>query len=273
MPKSQRKVISASRRIDMVGFFPQRLVEVLEKRCPADKVHSVVLWSKDPRNLFTHRMLRSTLKKYDQIFIHFTISGMGKTFLEPRIPSTSESLSLLPGLVDFVGDPQRVMVRFDPIVHLRLPDGSFYSNLNHFDEIARKSVRQNIRDMVTSWMEPYAKVRKRLEGFGISIELLSEACWREEADRLQCRAEKLGVHLKGCCVEGFPSARCIDGERLSILHPRMERASIRKAGGQRTLCGCTESWDVGWYSPCPGGCLYCYARPLVPSELSGDRPH
>ncbi len=256
----------------MVGFFPQRLIEVLEKKCPPEKVHSIVLWTKDPRNLFDHRPLRLTLARYDQLVVHYTISGMGNSYLEPRIPSTSECLALLPKLVGLVGDPQRIRVRFDPIVHLDLPDNKPFSNLKHFQEIARRSAMVNIRDVVISWMEPYKKVCKRLESFGIRIQELTEEAWRIEADWILEQSEKHGVSVLGCCVPKFPGARCIDGEMLSVLHPRMEKASLQKAKGQRERCGCTESWDVGWYNPCPGGCLYCYARPLVPSALTGRRP-
>ncbi|MBI4495717.1 MAG: DUF1848 family protein, partial [Deltaproteobacteria bacterium] len=71
-----------------------------------------------------------------------------------------------------------------------------------------------------------------------------------------------GIDLQFCSMEGFPISRCIDGGRLSEIHPERLPASTRKAGGQRPLCGCTRSLDIGWYSlACHHECLYCYARP------------
>lgn len=266
------KVISASRRIEMVGFFPHQLMEILGKRCPPEKVHTIVLWSKDPRNLLAHRELRRVLRKYDQVFLHFTVSGMGGTYLERGIPSAAESLSLLPKLVAFVGDPRRLRVRFDPIVHLKLPDGRTYTNLDHFVEVARETRRANVRDVTISWMEAYPKVVRRLGKYDVEPLPVSHEAWQREADWIFQQAEDVGIGILGCCVPDLPVSRCIDGELLTVLHPKLCHASLKKAEGQRPRCGCTESWDVGWYNPCPGSCLYCYANPMEPTCLMGDDP-
>lgn len=272
MPPHSLKVISASRRIEMVGFFPQKIIEILGKRCPPEQVHSVVLWSKDPRNLLIHRGLQGVLQEYDQIFLHFTISGMGGSFLEQGIPPTDKSLHILPKLVEFVGDSQRLRVRFDPIVHLKLPDGTVYTNLDRFVDVAKKAVSVNVRDISISWMEAYPKVQRRLKNYGIESLSIGADQWRREADWIFRQAEEIGIGVLGCCVPGLPVSRCIDGELLTVLHPKLFHASLKKAEGQRPLCGCTESWDIGWYNPCPGSCLYCYACPVEPSRLVGPKP-
>jgi DNA repair photolyase len=272
MPSQPLKVISASRRIEMVAFFPQQLISILEKRCPPHRVHSVVLWSKDPRNLLTHGPLQKVLWLYDQVFLHFTLSGMGGSFLEPQIPSTEEGVSVLPKLVEFLGSPLRLRVRFDPIVHLSLPDGRTYTNLNHFVEVARAAREVGAQDVTISWMEAYPKVVRRLRKYGVESLPVTNEQWREEMDWISRQAEGIGVRVLGCCVPGLSVSRCIDGELLTRLHPKQSRASQSKAKGQRPRCGCTESWDIGWYYPCPGGCLYCYARPVEPSRLIGEDP-
>lgn len=272
MMTASHKVISASRRIDMVGFFPYRLIEILEKKCPPERVHSIVLWSKGPRNIIDHKKLRETLRRYEQVILHFTISGMGRSFLESGIPSTEESISLLPALIDFLEDPQRLRIRFDPIVHLKLPDGSVYTNLKHFSTVAMKAVGANVRDVIISWMEPYEKVTRRLKKYNIEPIPLPETEWQREADWVVQQGEHIGIHVLGCCVPGFPSSRCIDGELLTILHPDMLPAPLERAKSQRPACRCTESWDIGWYNPCPGRCLYCYAHPVEPTSLNGLSP-
>jgi hypothetical protein len=71
-----------------------------------------------------------------------------------------------------------------------------------------------------------------------------------------------GMEVHFCSMEGFPVSRCIDGDLLSRLHPDGLNCSRQKARGQRPLCGCTQSLDIGWYSlKCGHGCLYCYATP------------
>jgi DNA repair photolyase len=267
-----KKVISASRRIEMLGFFPEQLADFLDRRCLPEQVHSVVLWSKNPLNLVDHSRIRECLKKYEQVFLHFTITGMGGSYLEPSVPTVEESLEMIPVLVEHLGDPGRMRVRFDPIVHLRLPDGGIYSNVFHFVRVARAAKAAGVIEIITSRMEPYPKVVNRLKKFGITPETLSPSERKKEADWLIGQADEIGVRLFGCCAEGLPAGSCINGHALSHLHPKGEAASTQKAKGQRPLCGCTESWDVGWYYKCPGGCLYCYANPEEPARLGGKKP-
>jgi DNA repair photolyase len=245
----------------MIGFFTDLLVEVTARRCPPERVHTVVLWSKYPEPLLKTAAVRSCLEKYDQVFLHFTITGMGGTRLEPGIPSTDEAIGWIPDLVRFLGDPSRLRIRFDPVVHLVLPDGSRFTNLDAFRPVAEAARTAGVRELVTSWMQAYPKVKRRLARHGIAVLDLTEKERVEERVRLSQTAEAVGVKLVGCCTDGLPGNACIDGRLLSALHPQRAFASDRKAKGQRPLCGCTESWDIGWYATCPGGCLYCYANP------------
>ena len=267
-----KKVISASRRIEMPGFFPEQLAARLEKLCPPETVHTVALWSKHPRNIIDHPGLRKCLQRYRQVILHLTVTGMGGGFLEPNIPPADEVLETLPALIGFLADPERLRMRFDPIVRLRFPDNKIFSNLEDFERVASAAKSAGVNVIVTSWMEAYPKVVKRLQAFGISPLILSDLEWKEESDRLISRATALGIRLIGCCVEGWPSSACIDGTALNRLHPDGKKASVQKARGQRPGCGCTESWDIGWYYRCPGGCLYCYANSATEGSPNGKKP-
>jgi hypothetical protein len=247
----------------MPGFFPEQLAAQLEKRCPPESVHTVVLWSKHPAAILDHPGLRERLRRYRQVTLHLTVTGMGGTFLEPNIPAAGKVLESLPKLVEFLGDPRRLTLRFDPIVHLRLEDGGTFSNIADFEPIARAAGSAGVRSMVTSWMEAYPKVVRRLEESGAFPIALSGSEWKAESDGLASCAAAAGIRLAGCCVPGWPAAACIDGAALNRIHPDGVNASVKRARGQRPGCGCTESWDIGWYYRCPGGCLYCYANPAV----------
>jgi hypothetical protein len=267
-----RKVISASRRIEMPGYFPDRLVRLLDSRCPPDRVHTVVLWSKRPEPILVHRDLARCLGRYSHVFLHLTVTGMGGSFLEPGIPRAGDTLSMIPALAGRLGSARRLTIRFDPIVHLRLSNGERYSNVRHFKGVAEAAARSGIERLTVSWMQSYPKVQSRLERLGIRAEEPSDAEREEEAGRLSAVAGALGLKLNSCCVPRLPVSACIDGRLLSDLHPDRVQASLTKAGGQRPACGCTESWDIGWYHPCPGGCLYCYARPAAGLRSAATPP-
>ncbi|MDZ7721386.1 MAG: DUF1848 family protein [candidate division KSB1 bacterium] len=263
MSEQPNRVISASRRLDMVATQPERLAETLQKKAKPEAVHSVVLWTKNPTNMLQHESLRTCLLEYDQLFLHFTVTGLGGTLLEPGVPSPERVLSFLPALIGFLGDPRRIRIRFDPVIKIQLPDGSFLSNFGYFEQLAPVIAKYGIQDVSTSWVQVYDKVRRRLAQHQLRI---IEPCQEErddQAGKIQDIAEQHGIRMHWCCVNGTPRSRCIDGPLLSQLHPKGAAANCERAGGQRPRCGCTKSWDIGWYYKCDHGCLYCYGQPSV----------
>ncbi len=263
MREDYKKVISISRRLEMVGFFPDKIVEILRHRCLPERTHSLVFWSKNPANLLQHRELRETIKRYDQIFLHLTITGLGGTALEPGIPTPHEVEILLPELIGLIGSPERVRLRFDPILHLTDPGGRFISNLDYFTRVVQLAGKHAIESIIISWCTLYPKVIKRLARLGWKAVPIHQDRKEEELTWLRENAAAGGVILHGCCEEALPISSCIDGKLLSGLHPKGVTANPEHASGQRPGCGCTKSWDIGWYYSCPGGCLYCYGRPSV----------
>ncbi len=51
------------------------------------------------------------------------------------------------------------------------------------------------------------------------------------------------------------------------------RVAKRKDSGQRQLCGCIKSKDIGKYDTCPHGCLYCYANTSPESARCNHSRH
>jgi hypothetical protein len=255
-------VLSASRRTDLVACYPDFLIEKLQDYSP-ERVHTIVIWTKNPENLLTNKHLRTTLSRYSQLYINLTITGLGASVLEPCIPPWQEVTAMLAGLVEFAGDARRISWRFDPIIRAEV-DGELLSNIELFPEIIREISRVGIPLCRTSWVEPYAKVQRRCAKRGVDLMLHSPEERKEHASELSRIAAEHGMEVYFCAMKDFPQSRCIDGELLTSLHPDGLNCSRKRAKGQRPLCGCTQSIDIGWYSQkCPNGCLYCYASPLV----------
>jgi len=257
------KVISASRRIDMVATQPEKLLHLLKTKTPPERVHTLVLWTKNPANMLNLNELYQELLKYDQLFLHLSITGFGATQFEPNVPEPEKIYDQLGDLVDLLKSPQRIRIRFDPIMHFRKTDGACVTNLHYFQTLARHLYKRNIGDVTVSWLQLYPKVIKRLQRLGITGIKQTIGQIQEQSMFLQKIAKDANITLYGCCVPEWPTSKCIDGELYNKLHPKGYRASEARAKSQRDHCGCTESWDIGWYTGCTNGCVYCYANPVV----------
>ena len=260
--QSPALVVSASRRTDLVACHAEYFIEKL-KTYPPEKVHTLVIWTKNPQNMITPGKLKEVLSSYSQLYVHLTITGLGNTILEPNIPEWKNAVKMLPNLVELVKGPERITWRFDPLIAV-IKEGTKISNFALFAEIAEQIKKNRITSCKTSWVEPYKKVTRRLDKKNIKLNILSTEERQLQAKKLEVSAEKSGISISYCSMAGYSRSQCINGKLLNSLHPNGFLCSEKRAKGQRRLCGCTESIDIGWYSlKCNNGCLYCYAEPLI----------
>jgi DNA repair photolyase len=280
-----RKVISASRRTDLVAFFPEWLASVMEQEqarvygpsgytysvdLSLRSVHTIVLWSKNFANLIENSFgLRTALEKYEQLYLHFTITGLGGTLIEKGAPSPEAALAQLDELITIVGNPERISIRFDPVIYWK--DGrEVKTNLRYFETIAPILKTKEIVDVRFSFAQWYRKAKRRAERHSFSYIDPDPEQKCKDAQYLLEVAMRHNLCLYACSQAfltketGILSSACIDGAHLRLLHPNQEPVSTKKDKSQRTECGCTESIDIGSYAQfCPHSCLYCYANPKV----------
>lgn len=280
-----KKVISASRRTDLVAFFPEWLSSVFKDEkaqvygpsgftytvdLSPEAVHTIVLWSKNFSNLLeNHNHLHTALKKYSQLYIHFTITGLGGTFIERGVPAPSEAISQLDPLIKIAGMPERVSVRFDPVVYWK-EDGEIKTNLYYFKKLAPALSSRGIKAVRLSFTQWYGKSVRRAEKHGFLYIDPSQEEKKDAALRLARIAKQQNLRLFSCSqdflsgVPGITPSSCINGSLLQELHPQREPVSIKKDRTQRKECRCTESIDIGSYTQfCPHSCVYCYANPKI----------
>ena len=258
-----RKVISASRRVDLLTFYPdlmlQKLVEIGE-----ENIHTLVIWTKDPKNLFGHKRLRKSLQRIDQIYILLTITGLGGSPLEPKAPATEKALAQLPEVADFVGSPQRIAVRYDPLIDLYDQEETHLTNIDIglFIDILKSASSLGIKRIITSYVTLYPKVIKRLQkcNFQIVDHPISEIKSFIQNQMIPL-AKNFDMKLSTCVFPDLTAMGCIDGRILTELHPRREPCSLAKDPSQRPACHCTKSIDIGQWFSCYHGCLYCYGNP------------
>lgn len=277
-------VISASRRTDLVASFSGWLAGAVQAGkvsvlgpsghsytvdiSPA-RVHTCVLWSKDFRNLIHNRDgLSEALSRYRQLYLHFTITGLGGGPWERGVLDPAEAVGQLDDLIRLTGGPDRVSVRFDPVVFW-MEGSRRQSNLRYFDRLAPELSSRGIRRVRISFAQWYQKSRRRARKYGLDYVDPEPEEKLDKARELADAARSHNLKLYACsqdfltAVPGIEASACIDGALLSELHPEKLTVSMKKDKTQRRECRCTDSIDIGSYSQhCPRSCVYCYANPL-----------
>ena len=271
-------VLSASRLTDMPKFYPNELIEEVEKRRNKGVlIHTLVLWTKHPNSLLVDPLtsyLKSLCDDGIQLYLQLTITGMGQQpmgvdsfgypiVMEPRAPRWEESINSLPEIINLVRNPMRIRLRIDPILRFKDASGVMYSNLEYMPMIIAAAAPMGIKTYSFSFVEDgmHDKVNRRFTKLGATILPPNDEERAKMKKWLGNLCTQYGVGIFSCSVPGFPRSSCIDGALLEQLHDSHMPTS-HKPQLHRPLCGCTDSIDIGGWPPkkCFTGCQYCYAR-------------
>jgi hypothetical protein len=258
-------------RFHVVNPYNQKVSEV-----PAspEHVHTIVFWSKNFGSFLAGNYGERLAGKGYHLFFNFTINSPHPV-LEPHLPPLRDRLVQLKRLCRRFG-PGTIQWRFDPICIFTDAEGRLSDNLDCFEQIAGDASDLGISVCITSLVDHYRKVQRRV-GAQSEVALLDPPL-TEQADRVCRLAETvsgLGMQLQLCCERELldhlgsrapiGAAACIPSQRLiELFGPGISTA---KDKGQRRAagCGCGVSKDIGSYPlhPCRHNCLYCYANPAA----------
>ena len=102
----------------------------------------------------------------------------------------------------------------------------------------------------------------------VDADLIVRLAWRDKA-----LMKHIGIEIKEIAPRGLfgevelpPGAIPLPGNRYFI-------SRHKKDPGQRQLCGCMASKDIGEYDTCPHLCEYCYANSSKQSALANWKRH
>jgi hypothetical protein len=287
MNTATKIVLSASRRTDIPAFYMPWFMTQIDKgqftivnpfnrresvvSASPDHVHSIVFWSKD-FGVFLEKGFGQRLQERGyHLFFNFTINSDSPR-LEPNVPPLPDRLAQLEELCRRF-TPEAINWRFDPICYFKSGNDRIQNNLQGFDRIAEKAAGLGITRCITSFMDDYAKIRKRTAAIPefdfvdppaaekIAQILNMEAVLADKKIRLYtcCEKELLKALPQNSTVE---RSSCIPNDLLQKLFGG--NLSLKQDRGQRVSagCGCRVSVDIGSYRqhPCYHNCLFCYAN-------------
>lgn len=295
MPKA---ILSASRRTDIPAFYMPWFMGGIERgafeavnpynrqrrRVPAGPhaVHSIVFWSKNFGPFLAGNYDRRLRERGYRLFFNFTLNAPSP-FLEPHIPPLKARLDQM-GHLCRRHDPRLITWRFDPVCFFQARgEEILHDNLGGLEAIAAALAAMGIRRCVTSFVDLYPKVAKRLPGAGLHLVDPPPARKRRTLTHMAATLRPHGITLGVCCertvLSGLPAhtgiqaGDCIPGPLLAGLHG--EDMVLKKDPGQRRNKGCTcnVAVDVGSYHdhPCYHNCLFCYANPRPPHQAAAGR--
>jgi hypothetical protein len=170
---------------------------------------------------------------------------------------------------------QKVIWRFDPLV---MTDKIGVEELLRKVEFVGNQLQGYTDKLVFSFADIgiYKRVETNLKRININYREFTPQTMNEFAAGLQELNKKWCFSL-GTCAEqidleqyGIEHNCCIDGELMKRIFAEEEEnlfpviISTNKANlkdkGQRKICGCMISKDIGMYNTCPHYCVYCYAN-------------
>ena len=284
-------VISASRATDIPALYGEWLLNRLKAgyaawRNPYNgrtsyvdfcRSRAIVFWTKNPAPFLP--MLQILDDCMPQYYFQFTLNDYEQEGLEPGLPSLEYRIAVFQELSRRIGS-EKLIWRFDPIIFGGQLDA--IELLRRISRIA-EALSGYTQTLVFSFadIDRYVKVRRSIAAAG---GVLREPYAEEKeqiAAGLAAANIQWGLSIRTCAegedfsIYDVEHNRCIDDRLLASLFPQDRLLSefvesnmlfadnngnfMLKDAGQRPNCGCILSKDIGQYSTCPQGCLYCYA--------------
>ena len=278
MASSKKIIISASRRTDIPAFYSNWFIDRLKagffypvnpfnnKRSntpvslASEDVRCIVFWTKNPEPILSKlNWLHENNYNY---YFQLTINGYGKE-IEPGIPGLSERIDSLRRLADKIGR-ERIVWRYDPILFSKKYDHAWH--LEKFSELSTSIAKYTCQIMI-SMLDPYRKIKKRLNPFEVEGLTDKHEIWTETTKKLLIEMKKISdknaLPIFSCAEllplreAGIQPGQCINRNIINFITGTGMKAG--KDSGQRKECLCLKSVDMGMYNTCHAKCKYCYA--------------
>lgn len=262
-------IISASRRTDIPRFYfpwlinrlregyvlarnPMNFHQVSRISLSPDVVDCIVFWTKNPAPMLA---LLPTLREY-AYYIQYTIHPYASD-IEKNLPPLSTRLDTFRAFSDILG-PERMVWRYSPaLFNEKYPPDL---HLEQFDHICARLEGYTL-ECKFSFLDIYRKIEKRMRSLGVKS--LSQDERNGFARSFAKIAASHGITACACCnvdadATGMRSTGCINAALISKITGY--DYDLRKDPGQRDICRCAQSVDIGAYDTCLNGCAYCYAN-------------
>lgn len=273
-----------------------------------DQTRFIVFWSKNPRPLIPY--LNKLQERNIGCYIQFSLNDYTAEGLERGVPSVDSRIETFKELVGILGKGS-VIWRFDPLILTdKISIDNLISKIEYIGDKLQGYTEKLVFSFVD--ITVYRKVESNLRKGGVNYIEWTSASMNEFAERLSALNKKWSYELATCGERididqyGIKHNKCVDDDLIIRLAHQDDAlmqhlgVSIEEAGlfgdvpegalelgegkyavkkksvkdkGQRALCGCIASKDIGEYNTCVHQCEYCYANASKETAIRNWRKH
>ncbi|MDO5577249.1 MAG: DUF1848 domain-containing protein, partial [Fibrobacter sp.] len=239
----------------------------------------IVFWTKNPAPIIRHL---DTLDKLGiNFYFHFTLNDYEKEHFEKNVPSLKERISTFIELSSKIGK-EKVLWRFDPVImSKRISPEQILDRISFIGN----QIHDYTNILTISFISMYEKVKRNFRNASVNDLTINSDTVDTFCKGLKLLNERLKLRIVSCAEKwdlkkyGIDNGACIDSGLISSVFGNDLQLnkflgsnkpidlfgsnafnSDLKDPGQRPLCGCIASKDIGKYGTCPHLCLYCYAN-------------
>ena len=223
----------------------------------ADKIentdYSVII----TKNTTTKRFHEEVLRFKHKIILHASITGWGKTSVEPNVPEAKTSVDSVNALINEGFPKSQIVWRIDPII----PTEEGIKKAEEVFELIKNSPIKRIR---LSVLDAYPHSKERLKNAGYPLDYNSFVAPKE-------RFEIIDNIIKSWKNQGFTVESCAEPLRLEANHTGCVNPEDAKLFGidldtlnqnpqnrYGCLCGNAKTELLAYKKQCPNRCAYCY---------------
>ncbi len=280
-------ILSVSRRTDVPYFYHDWFLDKVKKgeiktinpynqkistyRLDSDNIEAIVFWTKDASKFF------ETIKELDtrglNYYFQYTLNNYPDLF-EKNVRKLEERIDTFIKLSKTIGK-DRVIWRYDPIIASNITNIEYHKKT--FYELCEK-LHKHTNRVVISYLDIYGKLAKNLKRLEEKedIKIVDICNYKKSHEDLSLflkeTANTFGLEIESCSEQnleqyGINKGKCVDGDLINTLFQTNTKHT--KDRGQRTVCGCVQSVDVGTYISCIFDCVYCYSNTDDETERKG----
>lgn len=304
-------IVSASRSTDIPAFYSDWFVDRWQKGyikwinpfngkplyVSFDKTKLVVFWTKNPKPMMKH--IDWLEKNIQNFYFQFSLNDYDNEKYEAKVPSVSSRIDTFIALSNRLGK-KRVVWRYDPLILTN--DIDINELLKRVKNIGDKIYKYTDK-LVFSFVDigVYKKVQSNLQNEQVQYIEWTPQLMEEFAIGIAKINQDWGLKLGTCCESieldkyNIVHNKCIDDDLMidvfsddkvlmDFLGVEIIPADLFSDGkiiknkklkdkGQREVCGCIVSKDIGQYNTCPHECNYCYANSSKTIAIQNYKKH